>query len=512
MTVELLAPEGATLESAAATIAGALSVRERAGRAHDRSYYDTFDGLLHARDAVLVHEGGELVLVRDGVERARAPLRRPRRPFLVAELAPGALRDALASMAGVRALLPLARIHSRERAVDLLDDERKTVVRGRLSAPATTPDGNGVAGRLRPRLSLEGVRGYDGELEALQRRLLSELGFAAAECSLLDEAVRARGGEPGGVSAKVGVALGRGEPAAAAVAAVLSRLLEVIETNLRGTLEDVDSEFLHDLRVAVRRTRAVLRELRGVFEPGALARFRAEFRWVQAVTGPARDLDVHLLEFDDYRALVAPRFRSDLDPVAELLAERRRRALRDLRRALRGRVFGDLLEDWRGYLARLPGSSSAQGPDGARPIDELVAERVARVYRRMVRDGRAIGPGSPPEALHELRKQGKELRYLFELFAGPLFGEQTVTPLVRTLKSLQDVLGRHQDRAVQAAMLASLTAELARRPGGPAALVATGALAQQLLDDEHGAREEFTARFRPFAAKATRQLVREALR
>ena len=50
-----------------------------------------------------------------------------------------------------------------------------------------------------------------------------------------------------------------------------------------------------------------------------------------------------------------------------------------------------------------------------------------------------------------------------------LFGEEVVEPRSRSLKALQDVLGRHQDREVQVAMLRSLADEVAALPGGPAA-------------------------------------------
>ena len=55
----------------------------------------------------------------------------------------------------------------------------------------------------------------------------------------------------------------------------------------------------------------------------------------------------------------------------------------------------------------------------------------------MVRDGGRIDDGSPAEDLHELRKRGKELRYLLELFGSP-FPKAVVKPLVSTLKDLQD--------------------------------------------------------------------------
>ncbi len=55
-------------------------------------------------------------------------------------------------------------------------------------------------------------------------------------------------------------------------------------------------------------------------------------------------------------------------------------------------------------------------PAATMPIGELAGERIRKVYRRMVQMGRAIDDSSPPEAYHELRKKGKELRYLLELF------------------------------------------------------------------------------------------------
>ena len=108
-------------------------------------------------------------------------------------------------------------------------------------------------------------------------------------------------------------------------------------------------------------------------------------------------------------------------------------------------------------------------PYAARPIGEVSGERIRKVYRRMLKMGDAIDASSPPEAYHELRKKGKELRYLLELFGVPLFPEEVVKPMIRSLKALQDVLGRHQDREVQIASLRSLGPRRSRtRPGEPA--------------------------------------------
>jgi CHAD domain-containing protein len=509
---ELLPPEGMTLEAAAAAIAGALTVRERVARERERRYYDTFDGLVRASGHTVVHEDGELALAarNGGAAGSTVSLRRPSGPLLASQLPGGPLREALAAVIEVRALLPVARVHSRERAIDVLDDERKTVVRMTLSAPAvTTPDGALVV--LRPRLVLTPLRGYDDELERARTCLIEQLHFVAPDASLEDDAIRAAGGVPGGAPSAVDVALSPEQPTGAAVAAVLTRLLEIIRANFDGTVSDIDSEFLHDLRVAVRRSRAVLRELDDAFPADARAHFQAELRWLQLVTGPTRDLDVQVLGFEEYRALV-PAFAADLEPVLDILSQRRRRAFLAMRRELSSQRTGSLLDGWAELLLRLPGLGADQAPAALEPIHGTAGARIRKVCRRMVRMGEAIGPDSPPEALHELRKQGKELRYLLELFGAPLFPAEVVKPLIKRLKTLQDVLGRHQDRAVQIDFLRGLSNEVATRSVGPDALLALGALVQSLLEDERAAREQFAERFAGFATSEQRRLVKETFR
>jgi CHAD domain-containing protein len=297
-----------------------------------------------------------------------------------------------------------------------------------------------------------------------------------------------------------------------AAVAVLLRLLEVIEANLDGAIADLDSEFLHDLRVSVRRSRAVQRQLKRVFPPDPLARFRAELRWLQQVTGESRDLDVYVLEFEKMRALVPEAMRGDLEPVLELLRGHRLAARREMASALRSERAVSLLADWRGFLHGLESLPDGDRPAAARPIAPVAGKRIRRVYRRMVKLGRAIDESSPAHEYHELRKKGKELRYLLELFGAPLYPKDVVKPMVKSLKALQDVLGRHQDREVQIAMLASLRDEVAGVRGGPAALVGIGALVQRLRDDEVDARTAFAERFDKFASKSQRKLVKATFR
>jgi CHAD domain-containing protein len=508
---DFLPPDDWSLEAAGDALSRRLSVDDGAVGETDRTFYDTFDGLMYGAGLSVVHERGRLALVdrESGEERVGAPARQPTQPLLALGLHPGPLRDALLPIVDVRALLPLVHVHSRVRALDVRDGESKTVMRITLEQPTLVVSSSRHTA-LRPRLRLAVVRGYDNQLKRVRRQLEAELGFRPADQPLVDEAVRAAGGVPGGSSSKVNLPLSYDQQADAATAAVLRALLGIIEANLEGTIADVDAEFLHDFRVAVRRSRAVQRELGSVFPAEELARFRAEFRWLQRVTGDSRDLDVYVLGFDSMRSIVPEQMRSDLDPLLAALHSRRELTRGEMVRALASERTSTLFQDWAAFLDELVERPADARPNARLPIGDLAAERIRKVYRRMVRMGGAIDSTSPPEAYHELRKKGKELRYLLELFGTPLFSSDVVKPMVKALKALQDVLGHHQDRQVQAGMLGSLRDEVSELPGGPAALMAMGVLVQRLGEDEPATKRQFIERFAGFASKSQRKLVNGA--
>jgi CHAD domain-containing protein len=447
----------------------------------------------------------------DGDDREVASGECPQAPaaLFARDVPEGDLRDRLQRAIEVRAVAPIARVHVRRRTARILGAQHKTVVRLIVDEPSATVDH--ATAPLPARLCLIGLRGYDKALRRVRRIVEGDLRLAEAGRTLADEAVLRAGGTPGGMPSKIQVELNPSQRADTAAVELLTRLLAVIEANLPGTLDDVDIEFLHDLRVAVRRTRSVQRELKRVFAPDDLARFRADFKWLQAVTGPSRDLDVYLLEFDQFAATLPAAQRSDLAPLRKLLRDRRRLERRRMVRALRSQRTKRILAEWREFLTRLPALPEDDRPHASRPIATVAGRRIAGVYEQMVGMGAAIDRDSPAVALHDLRKKAKELRYLLEFFGG-LFAAETVDPMVKRLKALQDTLGRFQDREVQAEMLRSVASEIATSQDGATALMAMGVLVEHLEREQAEARGEFAQRFRRFASKRTRAAVKETFR
>jgi hypothetical protein len=193
------------------------------------------------------------------------------RRLVVVSYAPGSAREAKLVTRAVRSTVrSIAGFPPRPGPSDTSEDRDGYGIYGTMGH--CDPAGHQVEGRV-------------------QRVVDDELDLSAASEPLADEAVTRAGGTPGGTSSKLDVALEPGQRADSAAVTILTQLTAVIEANLPGTLADVDSEFLHDLRVAVRRTRSLQRELKAVFPPAELTRWRSEFRWLQEVTGPSRDLD-----------------------------------------------------------------------------------------------------------------------------------------------------------------------------------------------------------------------------
>lgn len=112
-------------------------------------------------------------------------------------------------------------------------------------------------------------------------------------------------------------------PGDAAVKAVLQRLLQVMERNEAGILAAAADESLHDFRVAVRQTRTLLRQLRGVLPAAAVSDYRRRFKWLGSISTAPRDLQVYLEPFDGLAEELPWPQQAQLAPLRAHLVARR---------------------------------------------------------------------------------------------------------------------------------------------------------------------------------------------
>ena len=159
-----------------------------------------------------------------------------------------------------------------------------------------------------------------------------------------------------------------------------------MERNLPGTCANLDSEFLHDLRVAVRRARSALTQIKGVFNQEAVEVFNPRLAWIGQITGPSRDMDVYLLDYDLYRSSLPERFQADLDPLHGFLIAHRKSAYRSMANKLKSKEFQTFLNEWRGFLDNSPVRYEG-APAAELPVKQVADKRIYRIYKRVLAEG-----------------------------------------------------------------------------------------------------------------------------
>jgi CHAD domain-containing protein len=196
-----------------------------------------------------------------------------------------------------------------------------------------------------------------------------------------------------------------------------------------------DPEDVHKMRVAVRRLRSILRVTKPLLDANWVDAVRAELDWLGDSLGAVRDADVLS---DSLHTDAAKLNSGDAVVAAELLrpiATERAEAHEELTRALGDERYYRLLEML----------DSARIETSIRRDHRTIEQLAAKEYRRLRKRG-ALSRSMSNAALHKRRIRIKRVRYAAEL-AVPSHG-RGAKKLVSAAKSLQDILGEHQDAVV----------------------------------------------------------------
>nr|MBA2385743.1 CHAD domain-containing protein [Acidimicrobiia bacterium] len=295
-----------------------------------RTWLDTFDWRLHGANAELqqidIDGRATLELRSSGGRAVRADGREIADlawPAIAETLPGGPLQDCVAQLAGIRALQVTARATVRRWTFRAVNGDDKTVARV-LVEDEVSPggDNDGVSVRI----YVEPLRGYERPARRIGTVLGSLPGVDAAPTSCYERiltapttGVRRPDAWGGGTDLHLTPSL----PAASAVRAMLCSFREAVLINRPGVLEDVDTEFLHDLRVAVRRARSILKLTGDVLTETRVRELATELKWLGDVTTPTRDLDVYLAEIPAMTKRLRAAAPTDLDAFGEHLRRRR---------------------------------------------------------------------------------------------------------------------------------------------------------------------------------------------
>ncbi len=421
-----------------------------------RHYFDTFDWRLFRRERALCQTHDTVALW--SLDNRPVSERTPCSALLpyACEWAEGPLKAQLLPLVSIRALMERAVVHA---AYFTLAEQAAP----HRPAAHIVFEENAIKdyGRIVPLPAQVEVTAYAGSVVAGELRAwLASLGLTAVSPSgpmaTLYTVQQARA-----YSAKLAFAFEPAMRAEHAVRTILAFLLAIVRRNRPGILHDIDTEFLHDFRVAIRRARSLLGQLPKVLPVRLTKQLRTDLSFLGSLTNHLRDLDVLLLQQADYLAAVPPELRPNMEPFFRAVLHERYATQHRLVEALNTQQSEAILQRWESATTE----TKAGGPQAGHKLTKLVRKAIRRQCRQVLT---SIPPdalkASTSEQLHRLRIACKKLRYLFEFFASAFPEEMTAAP-IRRLRTLQDVLGQLNDLDVQQHMLRALTREGLASPG-----------------------------------------------
>lgn len=347
-------------------------------------------------------------------------------------------------------------------------------------------------------VELELLAGEPATLIALAQELSTTLPLMPSGASKAERGYRLFRDEPLAPVRARPVHLSPDATPAQALCASVSAGLAHFLANQEGALATDDPEFIHQLRVALRRLRAVLRLFRA--DVGTDVPF-ADLRWLAAELGEARDRDVFCAEVWPPLAAAFVSFggsEAELAPVAARADAAREAARIRARAALRSPRTARFILALAGLVSAsaAPAADASVHPVGVdtrlQPLREFAARQIRRRHKRLLRDARNLA-GMTADLRHRLRIDAKKLRYTAECFA-TLYRRERFDPWLAALTAIQAVLGEANDAATALRLLAQL------EPGPTLHHFAHGWFAAKAL--AHA--DEVTLRFAELAKKQHR--------
>ena len=501
-------PEVFDLKNLTSEISKFFTIRSHAPCHIVQSYYDTFDWRLFNKSRVLFREGNEFQLRSMDTNKmiASVSVTMKKRYLFWWDFPDSLLKEKLHACLTVRALIPFCKIDKQSLSWVVLNKDDKTILRVYIEMMDLTK--NRKKKNLLHVMRLQSLRGYERDLVKFEK-FIDNQGFEKRKPSFFyTTAFFALKRPPGSYTAKMDLKLDPAMPALPATLCIFRRLLHTIRANERGIILDIDSEFLHDFRVAVRRTRSALSQIKGIFPPEETHNFKKDIAYLGRQTNRLRDLDVYLHKKDQYRSMLPEPLREGVNFFFDYLSHQRMNEHREFADFLISSQYKKILSSWDLYLASQEKQPPNQLDATALPVLQVAKKMISKRHDQILESGRKINVSTSDEELHKLRIRCKQLRYLMEFFSS-LFPEKDMKNLISQLRKLQDNLGDFNDLYVQQKNLKFFLEKMAPTNRDIVNVAAAiGGLVTQLRQEQIKVRGEFTQKFKEFNSKENIELFR----
>ncbi|MBW1867543.1 MAG: CHAD domain-containing protein [Deltaproteobacteria bacterium] len=373
-------PEGLSEQKLVLALAEHYTIKKQSDVTQQQAFYDTFDWRLLNESLVLFTSENRLSLCELNNNNLIESIGIKSVPVFAKNFPEGGLRDRLSPIIKMRALLELVALSSCSTPYHVLNSDDKTVARLFFEKIQLSHEKDPK--EIAVYLWLKPVKGYLRYSRGLTKRL-EESGLTLERNEdIFFIAMEAAEQNPGGYSAKLNISLNPKMPANEATKAILRFLLKIIKTNAANIEHDRDTEFLHEFRIAVRRTRSALSQIKGVFPKETTERFKKDFAFIGKLSNDLRDQDVYLLNEAAYKSMLPRVLRDDINPLFDYLRKERSKSFRKVVTSLKSNKYRKIIQDWESFL-NVPHQAAALEPGAGLPTIDLASKIIFKQYRRV---------------------------------------------------------------------------------------------------------------------------------
>jgi CHAD domain-containing protein len=360
---------------------------------------------------------------------------------------------------------------------------------------------------LTRRLTIKAVKGYAKDYQRVEAffqvmPLLMPMPIQSSQDNVMKLALIAMGISVDEYNTSLILRLDPEIPAEQVMKEITLRLLEIMRMNTAGCIRGRDMEYMHDYRVAIRKVRVALKQLKHLDPQAAISDYMSFFSTLGRLSNPVRDRDVFLLQLENYQSNFEESGWQQLQPLRDYLLSSRAAAQKMLVKELKSSHYRDNMKNLRHYLEQDEADDNTHG----RPVTtvhELADEKLWAFNQSVLEQGKTIN-NSDAETLHDLRKTFKQLRYLIEFFRG-LYPAVELRVLNQTLVDVQDDLGEFNDRHMQANMVEAFIEQSVDED----AIEASQQIIKILRQQQDDAGKRFKSSYKSYSSSASQKKLKE---
>lgn len=408
--------------------------------------FDSFGWPLWFDNMILYHSSNQYILAPKGCLShesliAACSHNTNGQPMLVNQLPDGVLKNKLIPVLKLRALQNMAVLDCDSHIIKLQNADQKTVCKAIIY---TLSDQRNSELNVEY-LELQPLRGFNKDTNQLTQ-FMKQQGFITITepplITLWDKAKLA----PKSYSIKPKFAIQPKQPTREVVLHMISTMFELSQRNQQGVIDDIDTEYLHDYRVAIRKIRSILSLIKHVFPAQITLQLKQQFKALAQETNLLRDLDVYLLAQCELKAKLPPQLQAGLDKLFQNFAKHRSSESLRIANHFQSETYQNTLATITATLKAC--KKSAKTKNSHLPVYKIATQEVHKKYHKVCHNGGLLTPITDDEAFHDLRIECKKLRYLLEFFTNLMEPENNKLTITN-LKKLQDKLGHFNDLSVQ---------------------------------------------------------------